>query len=301
MEKTIMYYVLCNPLSANKKGEQLAHNLEGKLPGEELKFIDIRTVEDYSSFWKTIDLEKDNVILAGGDGTLNRFINANENEELPANLYYYAAGSGNDFRKDVSPDSDDLIPLHKYIKDLPTVTVNGQTYRFINGIGFGIDGYCCEVGDELKKKSDKPVNYTAIAIKGLLFYFKPANAKVTIDGKTFEYKKAWIAPTMKGRYYGGGMNVTPSQDRFDPEGKVSVGMFYGKGKIKTLLVFPKLFQGEHVKHTDMVDIRSGHDVTVEFDRPCALQVDGETILNVTSYHVTTGKKASVKENASIAD
>ena len=44
--------------------------------------------------------------------------------------------------------------------------------RFINGIGFGIDGYCCEVGDQLKAKSDKPVNYASIAIKGLLFHYK---------------------------------------------------------------------------------------------------------------------------------
>ncbi|MBQ7335922.1 MAG: diacylglycerol kinase family protein, partial [Clostridia bacterium] len=209
-----MYYVLCNPLSANKQGAVLSQSLIGKLSNEELNFIDIRTVNDYCDFWKTIDMENDTVVLSGGDGTLNRFINANEEVVLPKNLYYYAAGSGNDFKHDVSPDSDDLIPLHKYIKDLPTVTVKGKSYRFINGIGFGIDGYCCEVGDKMKEKSDKPVNYTGIAIKGLLFGFHPANARVTVDGVTTEYKRAWIAPTMKGKYYGGGMMVAPAQDRF---------------------------------------------------------------------------------------
>ena len=97
-----MYYVLCNPLSANKQGEALAHKLEEKLAGETLKFIDIRSIQDYSTFWSTIDTANDSVILAGGDGTLNCFINANENTELlPTDLYYYAAGSGNDFKKDV--------------------------------------------------------------------------------------------------------------------------------------------------------------------------------------------------------
>ncbi len=284
-----MYYVLCNPLSANKQGAVLSQSLVGKLQREEVKFVDILTVGDYADFWKTIDLETDTVILSGGDGTLNRFINATVGTKLPKNLFYFAAGSGNDFKHDVSPDSDELIPLTEYMKDLPTVTVKGKTCYFVNGIGFGIDGYCCEVGDKLKEKSDKPVNYTSIAIKGLLFGFTPANAKVTVDGVTTEYKRAWIAPTMKGKYYGGGMMVTPAQDRFDPEGTVSVALMYGSGKLKTLMVFPSIFKGEHVKHTEMVKIMRGHEITVEFDRPTALQIDGETVLDVTSYTVSSGR------------
>ena len=293
-----MYYVLCNPLSANKQGAVLSQSLIGKLEREEIKFVDILTLKDYSDFWKTIDLETDNVILSGGDGTLNRFINATAGSALPKNLYYFAAGSGNDFKHDVSPDTDDLIPLHDYIKDLPTVTVKGKKYYFINGIGFGIDGYCCEMGDKLKKKSDKPVNYTSIAIKGLLFDFTPANAKVTVDGVTSEYRRVWIAPTMKGKYYGGGMMVTPAQDRFEPDGTVSVALMYGTGKLKTLMVFPSIFKGEHVKHTEMVKILRGHEITVKFDRPTSLQIDGETVLDVTEYTVSAG---CAKKNAADAE
>ena len=76
------------------------------------------------------------------------------------------------------------------------MTVNGKQYRFLNGIGYGIDGYCCQVGDEQREKSTKPVNYTAIAIKGLLFHYKPTNAVVTVDGETHNYRKVWLAPTM---------------------------------------------------------------------------------------------------------
>ncbi|MBQ7392672.1 MAG: diacylglycerol kinase family protein, partial [Clostridia bacterium] len=237
------------------------------------------------------------VILSGGDGTINRFVNENVGLTLPKNLFYFAAGSGNDFKKDVADDDTALIPLHKYIKDLPTVTVNGKTSYFINGIGYGIDGYCCEEGDKIKAKSNKPVNYTAIAIKGLLFFFKPTNAKVTVDGVTKEYRKVWIAPTMKGRYYGGGMFVTPAQDRFDPEGKVSFGILHNSGALHTLMIFPSIFKGEHVKHTKQFESIAGHEVTVEFDRPTALQIDGETVLGVTSYTVKTGKLAQKKETA----
>ena len=278
-----MYYVLYNTLSANKQGLEYSRKLLGNAVPEDAKLVDVTSIGNYADFWTSMDLENDTVILSGGDGTLNRFVNANAGLKLPKNLFYFASGSGNDFKKDVADGSDDLIPLHKYIDDLPTVTVNGNTSYFVNGIGYGIDGYCCEEGDKIRATSDKPVDYTAIAIKGLLFHYKPTNAKVTVDGVTKEYKKVWIAPTMKGRYYGGGMLVTPKQDRFDPEGKVSFATLYNSSALKTLIVFPSIFKGEHVKHTKIVEIHSGHEITVEFDRPTALQIDGETVTAVSSY------------------
>ena len=292
-----MYYILYNPLSGNKQGLEYSRLLLGNHVPTDAQMVDLSSIKSYADFWSTVDLENDTVILSGGDGTINRFVNENVGLTLPKNLFYFAAGSGNDFKKDVADDDTALIPLHKYIKDLPTVTVNGKTSYFINGIGYGIDGYCCEEGDKIKAKSNKPVNYTAIAIKGLLFFFKPTNAKVTVDGVTKEYKKVWIAPTMKGRYYGGGMFVTPAQDRFDPEGKVSFGILHNSGALHTLMIFPSIFKGEHVKHTKQFESIAGHEVTVEFDRPTALQIDGETVLGVTSYTVKTGKLAQKKETA----
>ena len=292
-----MHYIIYNALSGNKQGEEYSRLLLGNHAPVDAKLIDITSIGSYADFWAGVDFENDTVILSGGDGTLNRFINDNAELQLPKNLFYFATGSGNDFKKDVADGDNAPIPLHKYIQNLPTVTVNGKTSYFINGIGYGIDGYCCEVGDMQKQKSDKPVNYTAIAIKGLLFHFKPTNAKVTVDGVTKEYKKVWIAPTMKGRYYGGGMFVTPDQDRFDPEGKVSFATLHNSGALKTLMIFPSIFQGKHVEHTKQFEVRTGHEITVEFDRPTALQIDGETILGVTSYTVKSGKLAQKKETA----
>lgn len=167
---------------------------------------------------------------------------------------------------------------------LPIVYVNGITKKFINGIGFGIDGYCCEVGDALKEKSNKPINYTSIAIKGLLFHFKPVTAKVTVDGVTEEFTKVWLAPTMKGRFYGGGMMVAPNQDR-NKIGVVTTVVYHTPSKIKALMAFPSIFKGEHIKKEKMVKVFTGKEIKVEFDKPTALQIDGETIQNVTSYMV----------------
>ena len=43
----------------------------------------------------------------------------------------------------------------------------------------------------------------------------------------------------------------------------------------------------------MVQILTGHEITVRFDRPTALQIDGETILGVTEYSVRAGVPAAV--------
>ena len=108
-----------------------------------------------------------------------------------------------------------------------------------------------------------------------------------MDGKTHTFKKVWLAPTMHGRFYGGGMMIAPRQERNNADHTVSVSLLFGSGKLKTLMVFPSIFKGEHVKHTEMCQILTGHEITVRFDRPTALQIDGETILDVTEYSVSS--------------
>jgi diacylglycerol kinase family enzyme len=88
---------------------------------------------------------------------------------------------------------------------------------------------------------------------------------------------------MNGRFYGGGMMPTPEQDRLSDDGRLSLLVFHRSGKLKTLMVFPSLFKGEHVKHTKIAEVLTGYDISVEFDRPTALQIDGETVTAVSSY------------------
>lgn len=283
------YKILYNPRAANSHGEENAKKLQTILTGNPIDFQDMTKIYDYAAFFAAFP-QDGILVISGGDGTLNRFINDTVNIPLPEDIFYFAGGSGNDFLRDVRiQESSPLIPLRKYLEFLPEVTVNGHTYRFLNGIGYGIDGYCCEVGDKQRKTSNNPINYTAIAIKGLLFHYKPTNAVITVDGKEYHYQKVWLAPTMNGRYYGGGMMPTPNQNRLDPDHTVSAMVFHGSGKLKTLMIFPSIFQGKHIEHKKEVDILTGHNIAVTFDRPTALQIDGETLLGVSAYHVTATK------------
>ena len=49
--------------------------------------------------------------------------------------------------------------------------------------------------------------------------------------------------------------------------------------------FPSIFKGEHVKKVKKVTVLKGKEVYVEFDKPTALQIDGESFDNITSYKV----------------
>ena len=284
-----MNYLLFNPYAGNGTCKKQSETMAASCGGD-IKYINMTEIS-YPEFFSSLN-PKDKVTICGGDGTLNRFVNDTRGISISNDILYYAAGSGNDFLRDVGKEKGAApFRINQYIEHLPSVTVNGKESLFLNAIGFGIDGYCCEVGDEMRKKSDgKPVNYTGIAIKGLLYAFKPTDATVIIDGVEKRYKKVWIAPTMNGRFYGGGMIAAPGQRRDDPDGKFSVVVWHGSGKLKTLMVFPSIFKGEHVKHTECIDIMRADEVTVRFDKPCALQIDGETILNVTEYSAKSSAK-----------
>lgn len=287
-------YILYNPLAGNGTAAESAKTLAATYTCETVQ-LPITEITDYQSFLAPLTAE-DQIVLCGGDGTLNRFVNATDGLTIRCDIAYLAVGTGNDFLHDLGKESNDKpFSVKKYLTDLPVVEVKGKKYRFLNNVGFGIDGYCCEVGDKLKAKSDKAVNYTAIAIKGLLFHHKPSIAKITVDGKEYSYKKVWLAASMKGRYYGGGMKSAPDQDRMSENGEVTLVVWHGSGKLRTLMRFPSIFKGEHVKYEKMIALHRGKDITVTFNIPTAVQIDGETVLDVTTYRVAAGKTAPVLE------
>lgn len=298
------FCVLYNPLASSGKGEGKARKLMDMLSeASEVRFQSLIDIEDKREFLENLDPDVI-PIITGGDGTLSRFVNS-LNGNPTREIYYYPAGTGNDFLNDLGKTGDtEPFLLNPYITDLPHIHFNGETHIFINGVGYGIDGYVCEEGDRIRKKTGRPINYTATAIKGLLYAYKQTHATVTVDGETMEFDNVWMTPTMLGRFFGGGMMCSPGQDRLNVDGTVSLMVMRCRSKLRTLLLFPKIFKGNHVKATKIVSVFKGHKMHVKFDRPTALQIDGEVYSGVTEYTVTTAAAeqqaaASVTESASV--
>ena len=283
-------YVIYNKKANNNQGVTGAFRIKDIWSTKDLIYKEVNEFDTYQELFDSLEKD-DEVVICGGDGTLNYLVNDLDCDAVDNAIYYYPTGTGNDFWTDLGKTEDDPpMIINKYLRKLPVVKVNGMKRKFVNGIGYGIDGYCCEVGDKQRAKDNgKPINYTSIAIKGLLFHYKPTKASVTVDGKLYAFDKTWLAPTMNGRCYGGGMFAAPDQDRLNPEGTVTVMVMHSRGKIGTLAAFPSIFTGDHVKKTGMVTTIIGKKVKVEFDRPVALQIDGETVLNVREYEVETAE------------
>lgn len=135
-----MKYILFNPLSNNHKGADNVAIVKEKI-GEatECSVLDL----DLRDFVSKLN-NGDQIYILGGDGTINKFINRLGGVVPKQEIYLFKSGSGNDFINDVKEnETGDFILLNKYLENLPTVEVNGNSYFFINGVGFGIDGYCC--------------------------------------------------------------------------------------------------------------------------------------------------------------
>ncbi len=293
------YYILFNSHAGNGAAKAKAEELGQKLDAMD-SLYDVTKIESYTELF--VDPEAD-IIILGGDGTLNRFVNDTYELNLKNKIFTCPIGTGNDFLRDLGQnEATEPVEITKYLKDLPVCEIEGKKQYFINGVGYGIDGYCCEEGDRQKAKNVKKVNYTSIAIKGLLFHFGSRKAKITVDGVEYNFKRTWLAPCMNGRYYGGGMMPTPGQDRLNEERDISVMVYHGLGKLGALMLFPKIFTGEHVKKAKKVSILKGQEIIVEFAKPCAAQIDGETVLNVSKCRFISSKIAEkeAKEKEMVA-
>lgn len=284
------YCVLYNPFSSNQRGKEKAEKLRTVLKNDCFVFHDLTSIRDISEFISNLD-EAYQIIVCGGDGTLNRFVNAIYGKIHREGIYYYATGSGNDFLNDIAPKNRNKpVCIDEYLKNLPTVTVKNNRFRFLNGVGFGIDGYVCEEGDRQRETSSKKTNYVLIALKGLLFDYKPVNARVIIDGVEHTYQRVWLAPSMFGRFYGGGMMIAPDQDRNAPEPKLSLVVAHNCSSAQIVCAFPTIKFGKHVVFKKLVEVLTGNVIEVIFDKPAAIQIDGETISNVISYRAEISKE-----------
>ena len=56
-------------------------------------------------------------------------------------------------------------------------------------------------------------------------------------------------------------------------------------RLLALLRFPSFMNGTHPKYKKIIAVHPGTSITVKFDRPTDMQIDGEPIENVTEYTI----------------
>lgn len=278
------YHIIYNRLSRSNTGELEAHMLDEIMAGESLKYWNVSDIGSYDDFFASIP-DDDKIILAGGDGTLNCFINDTDHCHVPQDVYFFPAGSGNDFARDIGKKKHcEPFDVRKYISNLPAATVNGTERRFFNSISLGLDAQVCLEADKLKRAGKKSVNYAVLAVKCIFTKYKFCDAVVTDgDGNRREFKDVLLAITTKGRYFGGGVKISPHQDRNDPDENLTFIIAHNLPAWKALIVFASIVVGKHFCFKKNVTEIKGKEFTVEFSQPTPIQIDGETVEGQSAY------------------
>ncbi|MBR6533574.1 MAG: diacylglycerol kinase family protein [Clostridia bacterium] len=282
------YAILYNPHSCGENGLKIAREIENLMQGS-FTYHDLTELDSLNNFIESLP-EDTGVVLTGGDGSLNSFVN-NIDTSTDKKIYFYASGSGNDFARDIGfKKRTKPIIINDYIKNLPTALINGKTYKFLNCVGSGMDGYCCGEVERLRALSKRRGNYLYAAIKALLFAYKPCTAYVTVDGEEYRFENTWLVPTMNGRFFGGGFMAAPTQDRLNADSTLSLVAMHSKNFFKIVTAFLLIMKGKHTIMKSMIKVIKGHEISVKLSRSATLQIDGETIPDVTEYTVSSAKK-----------
>ena len=276
-----MYYVLYNPMSnkglSNKEVEKLVKQLETE---DQVSMVNILEIHNSEREFISKIKEDEKVVICGGDGTVNRFLNAIIDLEYNCRLFVFQCGSGNDLAREF--DKQKMFEITDLAHNLPYAVINGEKKLvFINGIGMGFDAVVCAKKEEAYRNGVKK-GYTSIVMETFKEYEK-YSVDLEIDGKDYHFDDVWCFVVNHGKYFGGGMKITPKADRYD--GMLDFCIVHSLSKGKFLTVFPTIFLGTHIKLENYVTYIQCKSLKVKQIGANILQADGEVSYDVNSLEV----------------
>ena len=205
------------------------------------------------------------IIIIGGDGTINEFLNGVESFDS-FRLGLIPAGSGNDFSRGLHlPRHNPKKSIRNILKcqsakggekkiDIGLVKTNPDTaeekhYRFCISSGFGLDAIICQKNETSKIKTllnrlhIGKLSYIAITLQ-TFFTMKSSIVKVKFDDeeeRTFD--RLIFMSAMNFKAEGGGVPMNPSAKADD--GKLSACIAFGISNFMAFVKFPFVILGIH--------------------------------------------------------
>lgn len=275
-----MDLILYNPLSKNSKSNVHTHRLVQHYRKSNVPFRlkSILKIDDIRLYLETKS-HINNVILLGGDGTINRFVNNIADYDVKQDVFLKSNGSGNDFLRSLKNHDENPQYIMKADYD------NGISTYFINGVGMGVDGLVTSTINNSPKKGK--LRYMLYTLQALLKYI-PEPATVVADDKEYKYKKVYLITVNNGRFFGGGMEITPNADITDEN--LDVIIVHTISKLFILPIFFTIYIGLHTKFKKYVTSFKAKKIKVTFTTPQISQADGENEFDVVSMTVQSSKK-----------
>jgi len=217
-----------------------------------------------------------NIVIIGGDGTFSEVINGLVNPEN-FNFGLIPAGSGNDFAKTLGISRNPKIAI-KHILNISTKTIDylqGHTRRAINTASTGIDIAIMERYNSYKKRSKfnyyKALFRTIFKHKFSKYSIQTRNNPRQDETKDIEEKEYFVIAACNGKYFGGGMKISPYSNIND--GKINLICINGMRK-RNIFFFRlfKFLKGKHINKPyvqehicETATLNSGELTTVNYD------------------------------------
>lgn len=314
------FHVVVNPVGASgrtlKKFQKILPVMEESGNEIEVHYSTKEVGLDALCNQLTKDLSSDeiiNLIIVGGDGSLNVALNGMEH--IPQiRLGYIPAGSGNDLAKGLGLGKDlsaiakkimegnvcrkmdvGKIVYHEISDELVSkerigrVDENGNIYRlFHDSTGFGFDAAICQAADASKGKNvlNKlrlgKLIYLACAMR-LIFTTKRPMITVDNDGTEIIYPSNLLFVAMNNMYEGGGFKFCP--EAINDDGILELCIATPKSNFAFFKIFPTGFAGHHVRFSE-IHMDKGKSITVSCDDAQWVHTDGEVVCKAKGMDIS---------------
>lgn len=200
------------------------------------------------------------IVSVGGDGTLVETLNGIDFSK-EVTLGVLPCGTGNDFARVLGMPIDFnesmQVIMDRQIKTIDIGVANDKL--FINSCGCGIDSQIVQDAQLVKRRISGPASYLISTIKNLATY-RSQKVYIKIDDLEM-HRKIILAAICNGKYFGGGMKITPDAEIDD--GYLDVCIVNDLSKPKLLALFPSIFRGDHIHIKPTVEMYRAKEITIK--------------------------------------
>jgi len=233
-------------------------------------------------------LEKEEVIVWGGDGTLNETLVGLEKTNQTAEIAFIPMGTTNDFARTLKVSFDELAVsknLDTYqVKEIDMGTIDGVPFNYVVSMGlFSKASY------KTSRKWKNRIGKLAYYLNGLkeFFNYKTHFLKVTIGDQVIEDE--FIYGSISNSRYMGGFPVFRKKDIKLDDGEFEVILAKApKFRLYTFIVVLKILTGGlNDKH---IQFFKASDIKVEAPNGVDLSIDGEYGGKRKAFHIQNLQK-----------
>ncbi|MDP2338387.1 MAG: diacylglycerol kinase family lipid kinase [Bacteroidota bacterium] len=228
-----------------------------------------------------------NLIVAGGDGTLNEAVNGIFSQTVcppeEITIGMIPVGTGNDWIKTfgIPNQYKSAVKILKHgktmLQDVGRITFNEndsvKTCYFANMAGFGFDAMVAEKSNRLKDKGRKGISLYMQALGASLLKYQTAKTRVIIDGREID-ELIFTASIGIGKYNGGGMMQAPGA--VPDNGLFQVTIIRKIGLFGILRNLGGLYSGAYIKDRRVSSFMA-NKVAISAEKNIAGEADGEIL------------------------